>query len=166
MSRLELIPNVFGGERCGSRGGIGLVPSCRKPSPIQAGAEHVRNRPLLCLPLLISLGKSGQGGPPANHPTRRGHHRLRGAVICTACIVHRSVVRQHVLAEPESEETGVTGKFRRHRLQCSCVRRFAVNRDRERAVSLLQRLTQSPRRRARVDASIRIARGQPPKLTA
>jgi hypothetical protein len=30
----------------------------------------------------------------------------------------------------------------------------------------LQRLTQSPRRRARVDASIRIARGQPPKLTA
>src|SRR5437667_5506175 len=100
MSRLELIPNVFGGERCGSRGGIGLVPSCRKASPIQAGAEHVRNRPLLCLPLLISLGKSGQGGPPANHPHKAWPPPIAGAVICTACIVHRSVVRQHVFASP------------------------------------------------------------------
>jgi hypothetical protein len=74
---------VFGDERCGSRGAIGLVPSCRKPSPIQAWAEHVRNTRRSPPPaLLISLGKSGKGST-RTQPARRGHHD------CGGCDLHR-----------------------------------------------------------------------------
>jgi hypothetical protein len=129
MSRLELIPNVFGGERCGSRGGIGLVPSCRKPSPIQAWAEHVRNRRRSPPPAPADIArKIGARGPTRKPPHKAWPPPIAGAVICTACIVHRSVVRQHVFASP----------------RCSCVRRFAVNRDRERAVSLRRNFPVTP----------------------